>query len=203
MPHDMIQYLQREERHKRLYDNFYQSTLNATVKQRTDYNTDEGKLLQQHDVDVILEMPDGQVIKVSEKDRTIDYGDMLIEMYSIFPDTPGWMEDSEADYIAYYIIENNSITNVYWVNAHQLKDFYFNKLKPLSLENKFDSMIKQYPYSNPKQSITLTISDHTFNATLIQAYNRPRCSDTEWYTESISIKYSDLQKFGIEIKKLL
>lgn len=202
MPHDINKDLRREDLHKRIYDAFYQKNLNAKVLSRTDYDTPEGKSLQQQDVDAILSMPDNREIKVSEKDRTKDYGDMLIEMYSIFPDTPGWMEDSEADYIAYFIINEDIIEQVYWINAHQLKDFYNSQLKSIELlSNEFRVLKSNFKMRSTRKNIF--IPNLGIEATLIQAYNKPCGSDTDWYTESISIKYSDLQKFGIEIKKLL
>ena len=70
-------------------DAFYNSKINekCIIKR---YNTDSNESLafQKKDIDLTLTLTDGS-IHISEKFRKEDYGDLLIELYSKYPDISG------------------------------------------------------------------------------------------------------------------
>jgi catechol 2,3-dioxygenase-like lactoylglutathione lyase family enzyme len=71
-------------------DAFYRDVLGAKIIRRFDRDTDEDMEMQREDVDVLIELK-GVEYRVSEKFREHDYEDLYIEIYSKYPDTPGWV----------------------------------------------------------------------------------------------------------------
>ncbi|MBW3623038.1 MAG: hypothetical protein KY468_06455 [Armatimonadetes bacterium] len=62
--------------------------------------------LQRQGVDKLLSLPNGRRIRIDEKLRRTDYGDLLIEEFSDFDRrTPGWLSPRTAsDFIAYGVV---------------------------------------------------------------------------------------------------
>ncbi|MHB9143111.1 MAG: hypothetical protein ACYC25_14670 [Paludibacter sp.] len=134
--HNIKQSLEREVQGQPRSERFYSEVLNATSIRRIGYETPEEIELQRQDIDLFATI-DGEEISISEKDRDRDFDDLLIEFYSVYPDSRGWMDNSEAQMMAYY-----TPTKVIWVNKHQLVEFYNNHLRDLPVESHFDKLYK-------------------------------------------------------------
>jgi len=65
----------------------------------------ENKDEQYRGIDKILFMRDGRQISVDEKKRGIDYGDILLEIFSNDKSKRlGWSLTAESEYICYYVV---------------------------------------------------------------------------------------------------
>ncbi|MEI6555781.1 MAG: hypothetical protein WCL70_09345 [Paludibacter sp.] len=134
--HYMEDSLKREQKGQPRSDRFYTDELNAIDIDRIGYSSEEEKAIQRSDIDLFATI-NGKRVSISEKDRDIDFNDQLIEFYSIYPGKRGWMDNSEADYLAYFVPGR-----VIWINKHQLVEFYNNHLRDLPVESHFERLFK-------------------------------------------------------------
>lgn len=193
--HDFSKSLNYEQSKFPVQDKFYTERLGATVISRADFDDDEGRALQRMDVDVQF-IYKGERINVSEKNRKQDYGDLLLEFYSMFPDTPGWMNNSNADYLAYFVPGK-----VYWINKRELEEFYHNVLEPVIPDNYFAQLVKDYPQKSARFNRTILVNGRAERVTVVQAYNHPYNSSKEWYTENICVSFACLKRAGVCIEE--
>lgn len=178
----------------KLQDAFYLRKFRVDTIHRISFQTETDKQLQRNDVDVVLFRDrDNKVVKVSEKHREKDYGDLLIEFYSKFPHTSGWITHSQADCLAYFVPQK-----VYWIGIKSLMKFYKRVLKPLISDELFAKQIAQNPKQSRRKSILVTIQGKPTTLTLVQAYNRASQGDTEWYTVSVCCSFEILQDNGVK-----
>jgi hypothetical protein len=164
---------------------FYRNKLNASEIQRIGYTTRQDKLLQQNDIDLILTIG-GRKMSVSEKDRDKDYNDVLIEFYSMYPESKGWMDHSQAQCLAYFFP-----ARVFLINKAQLVEFYKRELQHIQAEKYFDQLIK-----TRKDRITdrISILDKPEKVTFIAARNR------HYTTMSIAISLELLQRASVRFR---
>lgn len=150
------------------------------------FDTDENKSLQRHDIDVMAEDVLGNPYKISEKIRERKYyGDILIEVYSNFKQrVKGWIPDSEADYLCLFY-EDKYLS----IKVSTLKAFckaFFTKEVMSALNKEFEALI-----STRQKSKKLYIGG-TY-VMLSVAYNR------NYETVNVCIKESFLRKHGVGI----
>ena len=181
--HDINESLERELQGQPRSERFYLEVLNATSIRRIGYKTPKEIELQKQDIDLFATI-DGEEISISEKDRDRDFDDLLIEFYSVYPDTRGWMDNSEAQMMAYY-----TPTKVIWVNKHQLVEFYNNHLKGLPFEKHFNELIKTH---STRSNGTFNILGQIENVNFIAAYNRT------YVTMSIAVSFDLLRRAGVD-----
>jgi len=193
--HDFSTSLNYEQSKFPKADKFYTEKLKATLISRIGFEDEDSKALQRMDIDVALTI-NGNKILVSEKDRQDDWGDLLLEFYSKYPNTKGWMDNSKADFMAYFVPNY-----VYWINKKELTDFYKNILSPAVPNNFFSEIIEQYPRQSKRVSKEILISGVKQKIFVVSAYNFPRNSNVEWYTLNICITYNLLSKNGVTIIK--
>lgn len=193
--HDFSRSLSYEQSKFPVQDKFYTEKLGAKVITRADFDDEEGRALQRMDVDVQFEYH-GELINVSEKHRTRDYGDLLLEFYSMFPHTPGWMNNSNADYLAYFVPGK-----VYWINKRELEDFYENVLEPVVPDSVFAQLASNNPRKSTRVDKTIVVNGRQERVTVVQAYNHPYYSDKEWYTENICVSFACLKRAGVHIQE--
>ena len=195
--HDFSESLSYEQSNFPVQDQFYTEQLGATVITRADFDDEEGRVLQRMDVDVQF-MYNGNLINVSEKNRTRDYGDLLLEFYSKFPDTPGWMNNSNADYLAYFVPGK-----VYWINKRDLEVFYHNVLEPVIPDDYFAQLVHDNPKKSTRVARTININGMRETVTVVQAYNHPWGTSQEWYTENICVSFDCLARAGVHIQEFI
>jgi len=183
--HDINESLEREHRGQSRSNRFYSEVLHATSIRRIGYETPEEIELQRQDIDLFVTI-DGEEISISEKDRDRDFDDLLIEFYSVYPDSRGWMDNSEAQMMAYY-----TPTKVIWVNKHQLVEFYNNHLKGLPVEKHFSELRRTH---STRTNRTFNILGQNENVEFIAAYNRT------YVTMSIAVSFDLLRRAGVDIR---
>ena len=192
--HDFSTSLDYEHSNFPVQDMFYTDQLGAKVISRADYEDEIGRELQRKDVDVQF-VYNGRLINVSEKNRTSDYNDLLLEFYSMFPHKRGWMDNSEADYLAYFVPHK-----VYWIDKRQLEVFYHEILKRLISDKIFQYAMTNFPRKSILIPNTIVINGQSVNAPVSQAYNHPKDSQTEWYTESVCIPFDCIRRAGVSVQ---
>ena len=184
--HKMENSLKKEQAGQARSNRFYKEKLNATEIIRVNYETPEGKKLQQKDIDLFA-IIDGKEISISEKDRNVDYNDILIEFYSLYPEKRGWMDYSEAQILAYF-----TPTKIFWIDKLQLVNFYREQLQNLSVEEYFD---KLYKTKSTRIAATFNILGKVEKINFIAAYNR------DYVTMSISVSFDLLKRAGVQFKQ--
>ena len=172
---------------------FYFSKYPNSSLRRYDGNTPASLSFQKKDIDVSV-LRDDKIVHISEKFRQNDYGDLLIELYSKYPKTKGWMHNSEADFLTYF-----SPKKVYVLKKRELIDWYIQE----DFESKLKDALKVFHEENVEKSTRQGIKFQTkqgnlINITLIQAFNQTRGS--KWHTISLAILWNDLKKEGLGVK---
>lgn len=104
------------------YKNLFSRFGHELVITRYDYNDPVGlgRKMQKHGVDLKLTLKDeygnSSNLMISEKFRSVDWGDMFVELYSQYPKVQGWGVTSQGvDFIAYF-----TPTKLYFVNYSDL-----------------------------------------------------------------------------------
>jgi hypothetical protein len=100
-PHNFWSSL-KVERDKAVFaDEFYSNVFEVENIIRFDTESERDIDFQRADIDVQLYAWERHS-NVSEKFRAIDYNDLYIELYSMYPNVKGWMQNSSADHLAYF-----------------------------------------------------------------------------------------------------
>ena len=178
--------LEREHQGFERNNRFYTDTLHASELKRIGFETTEEKELQRSDIDLVA-IINGTQVSISEKDRDVDYNDILIEFYSIYPTVRGWMDNSKAQYLAYFMPKR-----VFWINKLKLVDFYNLELRKLPVESYFNDLIKT---NRIRSSATIEILGKNEYLNFIAAPN------SDYVTMSISISLNLLKRAGVEFRE--
>jgi len=64
---------------------------------------------QRKGIDKIIHFKNGKEISIDEKKRRVDYGDILLEIWSVDNKKRGWLYTCQCDYIVYAIIPKKTI----------------------------------------------------------------------------------------------
>ncbi|HDO06174.1 MAG TPA: hypothetical protein ENG85_00660 [Bacteroidetes bacterium] len=190
--HNFYESRKTETKHFAAADIFYTEQMDATKIVRCDYSTKEGRNFQKADIDLWLNLKTGKV-SVSEKKRTRDYNDLYLEVYSKFPDTPGWTTLSKADFLAYFFPKR-----VFWAGFPQIIRFYNEQLAPRFPQELFKKLRHHNREKNTIEKITVNVAGLSCPVSLIQAYNE--CDGNSWYTMGISIPFDMLTNNHIKYR---
>jgi len=186
--HHFEKSLKQEGSSATLADVFYRRVPFSVVKiDRKNQNTKEDMVLQRQDIDLFLSFKDGRRYSVSEKFRAHDYNDLLLEIYSKYPKTKGWIHKSEADRLAYFFP-----TRMFWIHKKALSSFCLEELFPLVEKEAIERLLSQDANS---LKVGLKLKGKIYNCILTQAFNNTN-GDT-WNTISISVPFHMLQDFAI------
>lgn len=179
-------------------DEWYKKHLNAESIIRWDWDEPIGHYKQQNDIDCTIQKED-TTLNISEKFRSVDFGDMFIEIYSMYPSVPGWAIKSAADLIAYH-----TPTRSYLVNAKQIEllaelvligfDADDNK-EEIIRTGSGSGFIKIPNFKNPDLVHNLKVK---YKA--IKTF-RPGC--TSWTGVGFCITWNALDKLGIKYKEIV
>ncbi|MDR1984504.1 MAG: hypothetical protein LBQ28_06755 [Prevotellaceae bacterium] len=191
--HNFNESMQREQAKQKRADDFYLKHLGATDIVRYNRNTAADMKVQRMDIDVSFRHKD-KLINISEKFREKDFNDLYIEFYSKFPNTRGWLDKSQADYITYFFP-----TRVFLIDEKKLGEFYKNYLSKAVSEDTFKRLIEQNPNTNAQKRLCINIQNRSYRTQIIQAYNQ--IENASWYTMGIAIPFNVLSDFGIYCKE--
>jgi hypothetical protein len=112
-------------------------------------------------IDKVITLPSGKVIKVEEKLRYKDYGDLLVEEFScVETQSQGWItKPSKADYLVYYIIPTKT-ARIYRMSE---------------LQNEWSKHNEDIKIYGEKRIAKSSDSYHTLNWSISYKYIKSRC----------------------------
>jgi hypothetical protein len=190
--HEFQERLERERSQQEVADNFYTEKLGATLIKRYSSDSQEDMEFQRKDIDVTLTI-DGEIYHVSEKFRDKDWGDLLLEIYSKYPGTPGWINTGSADIMAYFFPER-----MFWIDDYALSSFCIDQVfQAIPRESITEIMAIEKSCRRP---LTITINDTDYETWITKAFNRTRSGAT-WNTISITVPLNLLRNNGIEFSE--
>ena len=172
-------------------DAFYRDVLGAKIIRRFDRDTDEDMEMQREDVDVIIERK-GVEYRISEKFREHVYEDLYIEIYSKYPDTPGWVITGTPNAVLYFFP-----SSVYWVTHKSLYEFCVNVLFPAIPKAFIEEIFETKKSYLPK---TILLDKQTVSVKLVQALNH---DVADWETIGVCVSFDVLAKYGVQFSKKL
>ena len=191
---------------QQMADVFYKEHMNAISIERYDWDDPEGRRMQKRDADCKIVVKSDvnendflHPIVISEKFRSMDWGDMWIELYSRYPSVKGWaLESQGVDLIAYFIdglsagIDKNI---VYLVNAKRIKEFAENIVKQFDNAVDIKIELEKTGKYNAKYDYNGKQYDVIFRKVKTQ---RPTYS---YDGVGVCIKWNDLKEMGVNITK--
>jgi hypothetical protein len=187
--HNFNRSLNRELQQQDLADRFYLEKMGVKNILRYNSGSEEHMQFQRKDIDLSFELS-GRRVMVSEKFRSHDYGDLYLECYSKYPDTPGWMHQSKADFLACFFPER-----VIWLNKKKLVDFFQTKLWPAIPGALFAKINRELYGRSGQQKQQLEFLGKLREVTVIQAFNRS--GKDQWHTIGIGLPLEMLEEFNI------
>jgi len=189
MLHNFKSSLSHEREQAGKADRFYREVLRATDIKRFNSDSEADMAMQRQDVDLLLTVND-TVFRVSEKFRDKDYGDLYVEVFSKYPDTPGWIHTGSPNAILYFTPEA-----VYWITHKSLSTFCLDVLFPLISEKWYKELFQSHKTIISKQ---ILVNKKFIKINLIQAHNKDGAS---WETIGFSAPFSFFEENAVKIKR--
>lgn len=164
-------------------DCFYKEILAADVVKRYNHDTPEDMVWQHRDIDATITIK-GRTFHVSEKFRNRAWSDLLIEIYSQYPQTPGWARTGVPDIVAYFFPDEVCI-----VREEYLKPFVLQLFKaiPQAVVDDF------YQSGQLQKKINIQLAEKC-SVTLISAAN------DGYVTISVAVPFGVLDANGVKYK---
>lgn len=193
-------------------DNYYLRLYgNRNELVRYGYETPEDKIMQNKGIDCTIldrNFNPPKYINYQEKFRRCDYGDMLIELYSVFPRQLGWGITDKADRYSYFTDpeffrrKNSDPRDISYGKVYELEAEVVRKIANWALEkfNKSDwkdawlssSMLRKdiFPENNNEPPIRY-----------IKNYSENEDTGESWMSISVCVRWSDIKKYFGEVKE--
>jgi hypothetical protein len=191
MTHNFDTSLQAERAQATTADTFYRQVLHVSSIRRFSSDSHSDMEMQRQDVDALITI--GEVTyRISEKFRAKDYGDLYVEMFSKFPNVPGWIATGSPNAILYF-----TPCSVYWITHKSLSDFCKATLFPLIHLNWLQDL---YVSNKNIVSKTIVLDGQTVKLNLIKAHNHPS-EGRDWVTIGLSAPFGIFEKCGVKIRK--
>jgi hypothetical protein len=170
-------------------DAFYYETIGVENIIRFNSGSLRDMDFQRADIDVQLHAK-GRVANVSEKFRKRDYPDILLEIYSLYPNVSGWFMRSEASHLVCFMP-----SNVYWLPEAELKKAFAAMYSSGKWEDEIQSLIKTFPQRSGKFDLPFSLRGTDYKVNLIKAFNKGRSQPYD--TISVSMPFALLAALGI------
>lgn len=189
--HHFDKSLEKEKEAGRHADLFYKRAPFA-VQSINRYNQDTPAhlVLQRQDIDLNISFDDGRTYAVSEKFRKRDYNDLLLEIYSKYPHTKGWVHKSKAYRLAYFLPKR-----MFWIDKTMLTTFCIHTLFPRIEGDAIERLLTDEQNS---LKVGVKLEGTLYNCTLTQAFNNT--DGDMWNTISISVPFKMLADFEIRFQ---
>lgn len=185
MLHNFENSLRCERAKAAFADDFYRDYLPVSDIVRYDADTEYDMDWQRRDVDLTLTLLDGTTCHVSEKFREENFGDLYIEVFSKYPDKPGWMHTGSPDVLAYFMPDA-----VYLIEHKSLKTFCLQTLFPAIPSQWYAELYASEKLVVEKRFVSGNDNVKVF---LIQAHNRAT-DGTRWETIGVAVPFTLLKK---------
>ncbi len=191
-PHNFWNSLKIEQDKSLLADAFYYSTFGVESITRFNSGSARDMEFQRMDIDVQLNAW-GRHANVSEKFRDHDFNDLYLELYSMYPNVPGWMEQSEATHLAYFFPKR-----MIWLNKKELITCFNQFIQPQINEKSLAQLVNNSPKKSTKVKAAINIKGESFDCYYINAFNKTKVK--EWNTLGVSVPFHLLDKLDCNYK---
>ncbi len=189
LEHQFDKSLGFEKKQMAIADNFYKNQFPNYITKRYFFDTEFDKEMQRKDIDISL-ISNNRTLHVSEKFREKEFNDIYLEFFSKYPNTIGWMENSQALILAYFVPKK-----LIWIDKIGLINFYNSVLKNAVSQTFFKEIHESKKLFLKKE---ILIEQKKYHINIIQAFNKTK--DAEWQTLGISIPYQMLNDYNINYK---
>lgn len=173
MVHNITESLKVEQSQFERQDGVYRR-LFGHKPHRIDYNMFPDT--QRDDIDLTIMNKAGIWKTISEKYRPVDYGDILLEVWSVFPNKHGWAMFSHAKVLAYWFP-----TRLVLLDMHSIVDTF--------RRNRISEQV--YLIDTTRERVTLTIDGEEYNPWVIRAVN------TTYSSISVALNFESIERLGI------
>lgn len=186
MEHNFYRSKQIENSNRNRADEFYRS-LGATNITIHDYNTDSGKYNQVQDIDVTVQFSrnSGKIdVNISEKARTKNYGDTVLELYSKYPQQKGWGLTGNSDRVAIFYPDE-----VVVFHSKDLKRVAEELLDPVT------EFIQETGFRSGKTTVKIDGQNIKVDVKVTSSSGK---YTSRWDSVFVCISYSDLDKLNVK-----
>lgn len=132
---------------------------------------------QRDDIDLVIKNNSGRPLKISEKYRPFDYGDVLFEVWSVFPNDKGWGCESKADIMTYWTPTKLTIIDI---------------RKTVEIFERNEISKQMHLIEDSKELCSFILNHKTYYFWVVRAINQTYSS------LSVALKYEHLDKLGIK-----
>jgi len=192
-PHNFWKSLKVERGKAVSADEFYNNVFEVENIIRFDTESERDMDFQRADIDVQLHGWERHS-NVSEKFRDTDYNDLYIELYSMYPNVQGWMQNSSADHLAYFFP-----TRLIWINKKDLISAFEAFVLPSINKAKIEELVTKYPQRNGSLADEISINSSSYKVHYIKSYNKT--TSKVWDTIGISVPFHLLGALGVKLKE--
>lgn len=193
MPHNFWESLAYETSKANQADRFYSHTFGVESITRFDTGSSFDMEFQRKDIDLQLEGW-GRFANVSEKFRDKDFNDLYLELFSMYPQTKGWMHNSEADYLAYFFP-----TRMFWINKRELLQIFTKHIDHIVSNQQIDNVLSKQKNKSFKELVSIQLNGTALKIPVIIAFNQTKTKN--WHTVGISIPFKELKRLGLSWKE--
>lgn len=187
-PHEFSRSLAWEYDQAAMADAFYYDRLGVENVVRFNTGSMRDMDFQRADIDVQLHAK-GRIANISEKFRTRNYPDILIELYSLYPDVSGWFRRSLATHLVCFMPDV-----VHWLPEKELRAAFKLMEEKFRLEEEIKLLVAAFPHKSGRRSTVIDINGKSFDIQVIKAFNSSR--NRAYDTISVSLPFSLLSLLG-------
>ena len=192
-PHNFWSSL-KVERDKAVFaDEFYFNVFEVENIIRFDTESERDMDFQRADIDVQLHAWERHS-NVSEKFRAIDYDDLYIELYSMYPNVKGWMQNSSADHLAYFFP-----TRLIWIDKKDLISIFKKYIEPNIIYSDLNVWLANNKNKSGKYKTEIEVLETNYPVLVINAFNKT--ANKEWNTVGVSVPFNLLKTCGLVWKE--
>lgn len=193
MPHNFQQSLEYENSKSTIADTFYFDQFHVEEIIRFNTGSPSDMVFQRKDIDLQL-FGWNRHTNVSEKFRDYDFNDLYLELYSMYPDTHGWMHKSEANYLAYFFPKR-----MFWINENELQQVFQKYIEPAINYKELDSWLNKNIKHSGRYKSSIVNESKSYEVQVITAFNRT--TNKEWNTVGVSVPFDLLKRCGLTWKE--
>jgi len=189
MPHNFQTSLAYENSKSTVADTFYYDQFHVENIIRFNSGSPSDMVFQRQDIDLQL-FGWGKHTNVSEKFRDFDFNDLYLELYSMYPETKGWMHKSEANYLAYFFPKR-----MFWIDKKELQQIFKTQIEPAINFTELESWLKTNKNKSGKYKTQIEVKGQPYSVQIITAFNRT--SNKDWNTVGVSVPFNLLKNCGL------
>ncbi|MBD80710.1 MAG: hypothetical protein CL840_17480 [Crocinitomicaceae bacterium] len=193
MPHNFWKSLEYENSKSQVADDFYYHQFKIENRIRFNTGSESDMEFQLKDIDVQL-YGWNRYTNVSEKFREVDYNDLYLELYSMYPTVKGWMHKSEANHLAYFFPQR-----MLWIKEKEIQQVFKDFIEPsIDLET-LNLWLEKNPKKSGRYASEIIFENRKYPVFIIVAYNKTQ--NKNWNTVGVSVPFDLLKAYQLNWKE--